>query len=768
MGDPFCIAVGALQVAEVGFKLCDTLHSSVRDFKNAERDVKRVANEVKTASWALKQLGALLQQDEAIKRTKPGAISEASTALNQCSEAFAEVQIILPASGGSSASSLSVATRFKWATRKSKVNSLLANLERLKTTLVLVFKVISYAKEIACSPKDSATDQMDLRFQLETLIKSKNEAVRRYEELVKSLNQTRLDDDSTEALGLNSGSQSLNAGLNFMALPSNHAPPTQGNANVKSSACKTDTGDEKCEKHDLTKGLTEALVDCYKAASGLSECLHIVHIQWRAAQKYDGNDIWENYRLTNKAMRALEAVQAVSPEAAPSLTAAQSQALRQQAHEQIEPTVQQKKKKSKVQEFPLAQIQHQESLNPNESTQVPAAAASEGKKNLIEPQEARTPNAADENSQNLRPPEIVTGDLNAVPTRTPGKSRRCGPPPGALYRRRGRSPSAASDQRDDILDLADLERLPSDDESKRVKKHQAPYQSGQVCIEPLWEEERPSRRQILGQEGGAMQTHLQTRESQIKTGLTRAEQKFLGTDHGLPTVLMQQYPTLALVPDARDVSNAPELFNYPMEKVSKDMNTRPAGNRDTNDVQPIASPGRKQPRAIIRHGNLFTAEEPLLDSFTKGSDDINTSGVPQLPPFRTLSPPISPEAKTLPSFHYPAHDATLYPEHPPSEDSDPGSPLFSSVRTDHNVSVPTTDLASAHVGATPASSSKSPQRLLPPLPKRHMAEGMAERKAGPEHKRQVLTQNPLPSPHIAGISGSSTSSYSKSILANIT
>ncbi|KAI6880106.1 hypothetical protein KC360_g7473 [Hortaea werneckii] len=715
MGDPFCIAVGALQVAEVGFKLCDTLHSSVRDFKNAERDVKRVANEVKTASWALKQLGALLQQDEAIKRTKPGAISEASTALNQCSEAFAEVQIILPASGGSSASSLSVATRLKWATRKSKVNSLLANLERLKTTLVLVFKVISYAKEIACSPKDSATDQMDLRFQLETLIKSKNEAVRRYEEL------------------------SLNAGLNFMALPSNHAPPTQGNANVKSSACKTDTGDEKCEKHDLTKGLTEALVDCYKAASGLSECLHIVHIQWRAAQKYDGNDIWENYRLTNKAMRALEVVQAVSPEAAPSLTAEQSQALRQQAHEQIEPTVQQKKKKSKVQEFPLAQIQHQESLNPNESTQVPAAAASEGKKNLIEPQEARTPNAADENSQNLRPPEIVTGDLNAVPTRTPGKSRRCGPPPGALYRRRGRSPSAASDQR-----------------------------AGQVCIEPLWEEERPSRRQILGQEGGAMQTHLQTRESQIKTGLTRAEQKFLGTDHGLPTVLMQQYPTLALVPDARDVSNAPELFNYPMEKVSKDMNTRPAGNRDTNDVQPIASPGRKQPRAIIRHGNLFTAEEPLLDSFTKGSDDTNTSGVPQLPPFRTLSPPISPEAKTLPSFHYPAHDATLYPEHPPSEDSDPGSPLFSSVRTDHNVSVPTTDLASAHVGATPASSSKSPKRLLPPLPKRHMAEGMAERKAGPEHKRQVLTQNPLPSPHIAGISGSSTSSYSKSILANIT
>ncbi|KAI6896128.1 hypothetical protein KC318_g4466 [Hortaea werneckii] len=309
MGDPFSIAVGALQVAEVGFKLCDTLHSSVRDFKNAEKDVKRVASEVKTASWALKRLGALLQQDEAIKHTKPGAISEASTALNQCSEAFAEVQVILPASGSSSTTSISAATRFKWATRKSKVDALLANLERLKTTLVLVFKVISYAKEIASSPKDSATDQMDMRFQLETLIKSKNEAVRRYEELVKSLNQTRLDEGPTNALGLDPGSQSLDAGLNLMSLPSNHAQATQSSTNVKSQASETNTGDKNSENHNLNKGLTEALADCHRATLGFLECLHVVHIQWRAVQKYNAAEIWDKYRLTVQAMQALRVVQ---------------------------------------------------------------------------------------------------------------------------------------------------------------------------------------------------------------------------------------------------------------------------------------------------------------------------------------------------------------------------------------------------------------------------------------------------------------------------
>ena len=51
---------------------------------------------------------------------------------------------------------------------------------------------------------------------------------------------------------------------------------------------------------------------------------------------------------------------------------------------------------------------------------------------------------------------------------------------------------------------------------------------------------------------------------------------------------------------------APELFKYPWEEVLKRMTTHPACKRDTNDIQTMASPDHKQPRAIIRHGNLFT------------------------------------------------------------------------------------------------------------------------------------------------------------------
>ncbi|KAI7495436.1 hypothetical protein KC367_g7339 [Hortaea werneckii] len=390
MGDPFSIAVGALQVAEVGFKLCDTLHNSVRDFKNAERDVKRVANEVKTASWALKQLGALLQQDEAIKRTKPGAISEASTALNQCNEAFAEVQIILPASGGSSASSLSVATRFKWTTRKPKIDALLANLERLKTTLVLVFKVISYAKEIACSPEDSATDQMDLRFQLETLIKSKNEAVRRYEELVKSTNQTRLEDDSTDALELESGSQSFNAGLNLMSLPPNQTQPAQGNTKMKSPACETNAAEKNGENHDLNKGLTEALADCHRATLGFLECLHIVLIQWKAVQKYNAEEVWIKYRLTVEAMQALRVVQPTSSKNDTRLYSG----LVQLGPKQI---IEQWKEEHEATKHLFPQTRSQDSASPSESAQSPQTGDPKAKRG-----KARTEGAAESEQERER------------------------------------------------------------------------------------------------------------------------------------------------------------------------------------------------------------------------------------------------------------------------------------------------------------------------------------------------------------------------------
>lgn len=119
MAEAFGIATGALQAADTGLRLYTALNKYVKDYKHAEKDVKRISNEVKTAAWALKQLGTLLQEDQALKRTKPDAISEASTALSQCNEAFSEVNITLQISAingsgnGNGIASLSLSAKLK-------------------------------------------------------------------------------------------------------------------------------------------------------------------------------------------------------------------------------------------------------------------------------------------------------------------------------------------------------------------------------------------------------------------------------------------------------------------------------------------------------------------------------------------------------------------------------------------------------------------------------------------------------------------------------
>ncbi|TKA24044.1 hypothetical protein B0A50_06935 [Salinomyces thailandicus] len=107
---------------------------------------------------------------------------------------------------------------------------------------------------------------------------------------------------------------------------------------------------------------------------------------------------------------------------------------------------------------------------------------------------------------------------------------------------------------------------------------------------------------------------------------------------------------------------------------------------DKHNDRTMASPGRIQPRAILRHGNLYTPEEPLEHSFSKASGEA--SGLPNLAPIQTLSPPVSPEAKALPSFQYPAADAPLYPEPGFNDASDSESPLFSSVCSQESLLTP--------------------------------------------------------------------------------
>jgi len=214
MADGLSIAASAIQVADAGFKLYGALSQYIRDYVDANKHVRRLADEVRTTSWALQQLGALLKEDDDIKLCKPEAIGETEAALKGCQRAFDEVSDIikgfLPSSkpdGSGVIARSSISNRWKWPLKTAKVQLLLAQLERLKTTLLLIFKVITYASKLASkyvkasqctvhnlTPASFRTSQKEIflpdeKSQLLYLLKAKHDAVQVEEKLLATVIQ---------------------------------------------------------------------------------------------------------------------------------------------------------------------------------------------------------------------------------------------------------------------------------------------------------------------------------------------------------------------------------------------------------------------------------------------------------------------------------------------------------------------------------------------------------------------------------------------------
>ncbi|KAK0258498.1 hypothetical protein LTS09_006757 [Friedmanniomyces endolithicus] len=196
MADGLSIAASAIQVADAGFKLYGALSQYIRDYVDANKHVRRLADEVRTTSWALQQLGALLKEDDDIKLCKPAAIGETEAALKGCQRAFDEVSDIikgfLPSSkpdGSGVIARSSISNRWKWPLKTAKVQLLLAQLERLKTTLLLIFKVITYASKLASKTSQKEIFLPDEKSQLLYLLKAKHDAVKVEEKLLASVVQ---------------------------------------------------------------------------------------------------------------------------------------------------------------------------------------------------------------------------------------------------------------------------------------------------------------------------------------------------------------------------------------------------------------------------------------------------------------------------------------------------------------------------------------------------------------------------------------------------
>ncbi|KAI7552869.1 hypothetical protein KC331_g1600 [Hortaea werneckii] len=153
MAEPFSIATGALQVAGAGFQVVKTLAAYIQAANGFDKSVAAIQLEVKVTSSTLESLSALLNDHEAERICSTKIIGDAKGVFKGCFAAFDEVDQVfrndVKTGNDGKKPSLSAGARLKWPLRKGKVETLQANLERLKTTLLLMLSVLSFAREKA-------------------------------------------------------------------------------------------------------------------------------------------------------------------------------------------------------------------------------------------------------------------------------------------------------------------------------------------------------------------------------------------------------------------------------------------------------------------------------------------------------------------------------------------------------------------------------------------------------------------------------------------
>ena len=150
------LTTAILAIASTGSTLSIALYTYSETGATASSEIKNLARDVSLTSSIFNHLGQNLRQDDSAKLYSGSAAQTARDAVNECEVVFSEIDDVLakatesvarrwPKKGGKVA--LSAADRPKWPFLQPRMALLRGNLERLKSTLVLMVNVLTYARD---------------------------------------------------------------------------------------------------------------------------------------------------------------------------------------------------------------------------------------------------------------------------------------------------------------------------------------------------------------------------------------------------------------------------------------------------------------------------------------------------------------------------------------------------------------------------------------------------------------------------------------------
>lgn len=144
------VAASILQIAEIGGQLSIKLCTFCHKVKNADRNLQNLSHDVALTSNVLRHLGDSLEQDKQGQLYSKHALATAQDVLGECKKVFEEIGDAIDCVDGKSTKDKvnRMVTRIGFVLREPQLDVLKSNLERLKSTMLLMLNVIMYAGQI--------------------------------------------------------------------------------------------------------------------------------------------------------------------------------------------------------------------------------------------------------------------------------------------------------------------------------------------------------------------------------------------------------------------------------------------------------------------------------------------------------------------------------------------------------------------------------------------------------------------------------------------
>jgi hypothetical protein len=142
------IATSVLQIADLGGKLSVKLFVFSRKIKNADKSIDSISQDIAATGAVLQQLGNELTKDEYLRLCSDEAVSTTRDLVNDCNKIFLELDDALDGGLSGNTVVLGWKQRLKYPFLEAQIELLRSNLERLKSSLVVMLNVLIFAGQL--------------------------------------------------------------------------------------------------------------------------------------------------------------------------------------------------------------------------------------------------------------------------------------------------------------------------------------------------------------------------------------------------------------------------------------------------------------------------------------------------------------------------------------------------------------------------------------------------------------------------------------------